>query len=263
MNAKVYGLDGKQSKSISLPHVFSEDYKPALILKAFTAKQSHMFQPHGSDPLAGLRTTAEYIGRRDAYRSGINKGIGRLPHEKTGGGGIGTVKRVPQSRGGRRSHPPKIEKVLIKALNKKEQALAMRSAIGATTRKELVEGRGHKFTAELPIVVDDKFEALKKTSEVIGVLERIGLTSDLARGRIKKVRAGQSRMRGNKHLKKKTALIVVANADVIKACRNIPGVDAITTNKLNIELLAPGSHAGRLTVWTEGAIKQVGEKYGD
>ncbi len=263
MKTKVIGLDGKETKSIDLPAVFDSEYRPDLIKRAFTAKQSRGLQPHGADVTAGLRTSATYVGRRGAFRSGINRGMARLPRVKTGGGGLGAVKRVPHAVGGRRAHPPKVEKILKKAINKKEQKLAMQSAIGATTQLELVNERGHKIEGEVPIVVDDKFEALKKTSEVIVVLQKLGLTPDLERAKEKKVRAGKSKKRGKKYKRKKSALIVVTDDASLKACRNIPGVDAVKANKLNIDLLAPGAHAGRLTVWTEGAIKQVGEAYGN
>ncbi|MGE5831375.1 MAG: 50S ribosomal protein L4, partial [Methanomicrobiales archaeon] len=36
-------------------------------------------------------------------------------------------------------------------------------------------------------------------------------------------------------------------------------VDAVSVKELNAEHLAPGTHAGRLTVWTAGAVKQLGE----
>lgn len=49
---------------------------------------------------------------------------------------------------------------------------------------------------------------------------------------------------------------------LIKASRNLPGVDVITVERLNVELLAPGTHAGRLTVWTESSLKWLGETYG-
>ena len=35
---------------------------------------------------------------------------------------------------------------------------------------------------------------------------------------------------------------------------NIAGVDCVSVNAMNINDLAPGCDAGRLTVWTESAI---------
>ena len=43
------------------------------------------------------------------------------------------------------------------------------------------------------------------------------------------------------------------------AARNLAGVDVVTVAGLNAELLAPGTHAGRLTIWSESAIRSLGE----
>jgi large subunit ribosomal protein L4e len=48
----------------------------------------------------------------------------------------------------------------------------------------------------------------------------------------------------------------------VEAARNIPGVDVATVNDLNVELLAPGAHPGRLTIWTRGAIEKLDELCG-
>lgn len=46
------------------------------------------------------------------------------------------------------------------------------------------------------------------------------------------------------------------------AFRNIPGVDTICVNRLNILRLAPGGHVGRFCIWTESAFKQLDALYG-
>ena len=59
-------------------------------------------------------------------------------------------------------------------------------------------------------------------------------------------------------------LIVVAeNKGLVNAASNLPGVDIVTVKNLNPELLAPGTHPGRLTLWTNGAIEQLGKLYGE
>merc|ERR1712079_397429 len=42
-----------------------------------------------------------------------------------------------------------------------------------------------------------------------------------------------------------------------KAFRNIPGVDTIQVDNLNLLKLAPGGHVGRFCIWTEGAIRKL------
>merc|ERR1712133_341676 len=44
--------------------------------------------------------------------------------------------------------------------------------------------------------------------------------------------------------------------------RNIPGVDAIQVDNLNLLKLAPGGHIGRFVIWTESAFKKLDGLYG-
>ncbi len=47
-----------------------------------------------------------------------------------------------------------------------------------------------------------------------------------------------------------------------RAFRNIPGVDTIQVEKLNLLKLAPGGHVGRFCIWTESAFKKLDSIYG-
>ena len=69
-------------------------------------------------------------------------------------------------------------------------------------------------------------------------------------------------MRGRRYRRGKSLLIVASKENgIFKAARNLPGVDIATPKTLNVELLAPGTHAGRLTLWTESAIKALEEAF--
>ena len=58
-------------------------------------------------------------------------------------------------------------------------------------------------------------------------------------------------------------LIVVAeNTSLFNAANNIPGVTIAKVSNLNAEMLAPGTHPGRLTLWTNGAIERLDKLYG-
>ena len=46
-----------------------------------------------------------------------------------------------------------------------------------------------------------------------------------------------------------------------KILLNFTGVEFADVGSLNVERLAPGGHAGRLTVWTESAFKKLDELY--
>merc|ERR1739842_280498 len=58
--------------------------------------------------------------------------------------------------------------------------------------------------------------------------------------------------------------LVVYDQDqgITKAFRNIPGVDTIQVDNLNILKLAPGGHVGRFVIWTESAFKKLDGLYG-
>ena len=43
--------------------------------------------------------------------------------------------------------------------------------------------------------------------------------------------------------------------------RNHAGVDVVEVNNVNAELLAPGTHAGRLTIYTKSAIEKLGDLF--
>merc|ERR1712157_128381 len=47
-----------------------------------------------------------------------------------------------------------------------------------------------------------------------------------------------------------------------KAFRNIPGVDTMQVDNLNLLKLAPGGHVGRFCIWTESAFKKLDGLYG-
>merc|ERR1712046_479595 len=58
-------------------------------------------------------------------------------------------------------------------------------------------------------------------------------------------------------------LVVYANDEGISTSfRNIPGVDVSSVERLNLLQLAPGGHFGRFCVFTESAVKRLGELFG-
>jgi large subunit ribosomal protein L4e len=193
----------------------------------------------------------------------INRGMSRLPREKTAGGGLGKVRRVPHATGGRRAHPPKTEKDYSKKINRKEYDLAFKSAVAATTRREVVSERGHIIPQEkdLPIVVEDSIQDVRKTKELSSVLNALGLSHELERTRDVKVLSGRKRMRGrgSRRQKKGVLIVVASDAGIRKAGSGIPGVNVETVKSLNIEDLAPGTHPGRLVVWSKSAVENMGD----
>ncbi|HHO57438.1 MAG TPA: 50S ribosomal protein L4 [Thermoplasmatales archaeon] len=248
--AKVYGIDGKVIQELDLPDCFNTEYRPDLIQKAVNVIRANRRQPYGASKDAG-----HYV----AWSMGPGRGMSRIPRLASGRGAFapGTVK-------GRRAHPPKPEKIWARRMNRKEMILARLSALAATANEEIVRGRGHRFQTELPIIVEEKFEKLTKTSEVLKVLENLGLMEDVMRAKEgKHIRAGKGKMRGRRYKVPKSLLIIAENKEnVKKAAGNLPGVDVISPDEINVEYLAPGGHAGRLTLYTLNALQKIGDRYG-
>ncbi len=250
----VYSLDGKPTKSIQAPDVFQTPFRADIINRAFLATVTNKIQPKGVNKKAGQRNTAESLGP--------GRGTARVPRIK--GGGTSAAHQggfAPGTRGGRQAHPPKAEKDIQKNINKKERLFAIRSAIAATANKEKVSERGHVIddVKEIPLIVVDDLEGLQKSKEVRDVFQAIGLMGDIERASIKKIRAGRGKMRGRKYKRKKSVLIVVRkNNGIFQAARNFTGVDICEVQNLSAEVLAPGGHCGRLVLWSESAITQLG-----
>jgi large subunit ribosomal protein L4e len=262
MKAHVYSIDGNPLEEIELPRQFSEEIREEVISRAVLAEQSRGYQPKGAFKLAGLQTTAEYRGRKEAYGSIKNKGISRLPREKFPKGRFGKVRIVPFSAKGRRAHPPQPRKVLVERINRKEHAKALSSAIAATGRKEIIETRGHVVSGvkEFPLIVESKFEELEKTKNVLACLRALGVEGDLERGRKKKKISGVRRSRRGGCVRPKSLLVVVGNGSkVARAARNLAGVDVRSVGELDVSSLAPGTHTGRLTLWSKRAIEELGK----
>lgn len=206
--------------------------------------------------MAGKRTTAE--------SRGTGSGISRVPRIK---GGSGRAKFAPSTVGGRQPQPPTAQKKIVKHIPKKEAHLALLSAIAATANKATVKSRGHAIgnVPQIPLVVTDEIAELKRTKDFEATLACLGLADDVSRVRdSRKIRAGKGKRRGRKMKQAVGPLIVVAEDKGLRdAAANVPGVDVALVNALNTELLAPGTHPGRLTVWTCGAIAQLCKTFGE
>ncbi|MCX8149883.1 MAG: 50S ribosomal protein L4 [Candidatus Bathyarchaeota archaeon] len=251
---QIFDLQGKPAGETTLPALFETPLRPDVIKRAVLSIQSHRLQPQGRDPMAGKRTSAE--------SRGTGMAIARIPRQKGGGG---KAAFAPGTVGGRQAHPPRAEAKIVKAIPKKEKRLALLSAIAATASKELVASRGHKVESvpAIPLVVVDSLAELTKAKDVEETLTNLGLSSDISRVReSRKIRAGKGKRRGRKMKQAVGPLIVVAeNKGVVKAASNLPGVDVVTVKNLNAEILAPGTHPGRLTLWTNSAIEQLAKLY--
>merc|ERR1712085_34267 len=49
---------------------------------------------------------------------------------------------------------------------------------------------------------------------------------------------------------------------IVRALRNIPGVETASVDSLNLLTVAPGGNFGRFIIWTESAFKKLNDIYG-
>ena len=260
MKAIIYTIQGRKKAELTqLPKVFETPLRPDVIKRAVLAEQSWKRQPKGVSPLAGRLVSVENWGP--------GRGVARVPRMK--GSHTPSAQRaafIPMARGGHKAHPPHAEKKIIEKINRKEHLLALKSAIAYTAKKEYVAKRGHRFDENLsfPIIIETKAEEIKKTRDALQMLQNVGVGRDLIRAKLGiHIRAGKGKLRGRRYKKPIGPLIVVGDTgcNLIKAANNIPGVTVAPVKRLNTELLAPGTHPARLTVWTEGAINILNELF--
>lgn len=250
----VYDLDGKKKAIVDLPRIFNIKPRIDIIRKAIEVSFSRTKQIQGRDKRAGLRVTA--------LSWGTGHGMSRAP--RISGSGFPTARnvgRVPYAVGGRVAHPIKCEKKIIKRLNRKTYKLAIISAISASGNRDWVKKRGHIIDnlPEIPLVIDDKIQTIKKTAIIYNILSELGLREDLLKvQKAKKIRAGKGKRRGRKYKSKKSLLIVIKDDfGLVKASRNIPGVDVSKFENLSIQNLAPGGNPGRLILWVQSAFNEL------
>lgn len=251
---KVLALDGSVKSELPIPAIFSSDIRPDLVKRAVLSSQSARIQPRTSDYLAGKKNTAESLG--------VGLDLARVPRIH----GANRAAFVPNVIGGRVAFPAQLEKIYHERINNKERLVALKSAIAATANPKMVVARGHAVAegTAFPFVVTDDLKGLKKAAEFREFLQKVSLWSDVERAKAGiKERSGRGKTRGRRWIKPKSILVV---ADELKptlrlATRNFTGVEFADVNSLNVERLAPGGHAGRLTVWTESAFKRLDELY--
>lgn len=250
----VYDLDGKKKVLVDTPRIFSIKPRKDLIRKASEISFSKNKQVQGRNKRAGLRNTAKGWG--------TGHGISRAPRIK--GSGFPTARnvgRVPFAKGGRRAHPIKTEKIVKKKINKKVNKLSLISAISASGDLDWVKNRGHLVdkVPEIPLVIDDKIQTVKKTKLMYSILSELGLEDELVKVKEgKKIRAGKGKRRGRKYKNKKSILVVIKDDfGIVKASRNIPGVDVVKFENLSIANLAPGGLSGRLILWAQSAFNDL------
>lgn len=260
MKADILSTEGQKIREIELPECFSVEVREDIIKKVELTRKK---QPYAPSPLAGKKASASGKIRhaRRRWKTAYGHGISRVPRKifwRRGDRFYWQGATIASTRGGRRAHPPKIER-REKKINKKERLLALRSAIAATASLEFLkkkyetigEFKDKPKLPKLPLIVESKILQLK-TKEFFSVLKKIlNKFYDIAI-KSKKIRAGKGKSRGRRYKKNAGLLFVLSEEEKYK----IRGIDIKRADKLNVYDLASGS-PGRLVIYTENAIKSL------
>ncbi len=261
MKTKVLDLKGTEKGNIDLPKGFSVKVREDVVARVLEARKTQ--QPYSPSPVAGKQHSAKgkLVHRRKVWRSGYGRGNSRVPRKifsQKGSQFNWEAAEVPQAKGGMRAHPPKILHFLKKIkINKKENKIAFESALSATASEKYVLGKYsslEKLDKKFPFVVS--ISEKSKAKDLIKGLKNI-LGEELFSVAIKKksIRAGRGKVRGRKYKSNAGMLLVVGNEEEVKTT----GFDIVNVKELKIEDLAQGG-LGRLVVYTEKAVKELGEK---
>lgn len=249
------GLDGKGSSSVALPLAFSTPVRPDLILRAVVAARTHRRQPYGTSPTAGLRHSVEWSGK--------GRGVARTPRLMDSMRGA----QAPNTVGGRPAHPPRVDKIWGKKINRKERRLAFASALAATREPRLATARGHEVPhgLHLPLVLDDAAEEIRSVVDARALLERLKLWTDIERARdgTHLHRSGRARRRGRVRRTPRSVLFVTSAPGKALGFRNLAGVDIVPVPRLATEDLAPGGTPGRLTLFSRRAVESLRTRLGE
>jgi len=151
-------------------------------------------------------------------------------------------------------------------VNRNQRRYAIVSAIAASGIPSVVMSKGHLIeeVPEFPLVVSDKIQEYNKTKQAVQFLRSIKAWNDIEKVyKSKRLRAGKGKMRDRRRVQRLGPVIVYGNdSGLTKAFRNIPGIETINVEKLNLLRLAPGGHVGRFVIWTESAFRKLDELYG-
>ncbi|KAJ8913549.1 hypothetical protein NQ315_017100 [Exocentrus adspersus] len=235
----VYNEKSEEIKetTLALPAVFKAPIRPDVVNFVHQQVSMNHRQPYCVSDKAGHQTSAESWG--------TGRAVARIPRVRGGGthrSGQGAFGNM--CRGGRMFAPTKPWRRWHRRVNINQRRYALASAVAASGIPALVLSKGHVIDQipELPLVVSDKVQEFNKTKQAVQFLRRIKAWAD-----VQKVYKSQ-RFRAGKGLR--------------RAFRNIPGIDLLSVEKLNLLKLAPGGHVGRFVIWTESAFQRLDKLFG-
>merc|ERR1711950_54926 len=219
---------------VCLPAVFKAPIRPDIVSFIHHEVAKNHRQAYAVNRDAGHQTSAESWG--------TGRAVARIPRVRGGGthrSGQGAFGNM--CRGGHMFAPTKVYRRWHRRVNVQQKRYAMCSAIAATG-----------------------VQSYTKTKEAYILLKRTKAYNDVDQVcKTKRMRAGKGKMRNRRRIMKRGPLVIYdQDQGLTRAFRNLPGVETLSVDNLNILKLAPGGHVGRFCIWTESAFKKLDSLYG-
>ena len=261
MRAKILDINGKEKGTIELPKYFESDIRADIVAKVLELKKRQ--QPYAPSPVAGKQHSAKglIVHARHVWRSGYGRGQSRVPRKifsRKGSQFNWAAAEVPNAKGGMRAHPPKITQFLNELkINKKELKVAFASAIAATASERYILKKYssiEKIDKKAPFVISSEITKLK-TKQILEELKAVLGNLYSVSIKEKSIRAGRGKMRGRKYKSTAGMILVIGNDEQFKTKL----FDVKKAKEVSVVDLAQGG-LGRVAVYTEKAIKNLGEK---
>merc|ERR1712212_835045 len=238
---------------------FRAPVRPDIVSMIHNEVAKNRRQPYCVSEPAGHQTSAESWG--------TGRAVARIPRVRGGGTHrSGQAAFGNMCRGGRMYAPTKTWRRWHRRCNITQRRYAVCSALAASAIPSLLMARGHKVESipEVPVVVTNSIESLTKTKAAVALLKGLNAYEDVEKcQQSKQIRSGKGKMRNRRYVMRRGPLVIYNEDHGIKqAFRNLPGVELISVDRLNLLKLSPGSHLGRFCIWSEGAFQKLDSIYG-
>ncbi len=263
MKLSIIDKTGKKTGDYELN--IKSDIREDIYKKAVNSERSLFRQSYGADPLAGKKNAIHLSKRRRKLRTTYGRGGSRTPKKVMWSRGtqfrfVGAF--ASNTVGGRRAHPPKPQKILLKDLNNKEWLLALKTGLVASMTPEIVS-KLQKVSPKYPFVLNDDFEQISKTKEMKEALATLGFEEELARISEKSIKPGKATMRNRKYKIRRGPLLVFSSVEspALKSARNIQGVDVMTPDLLMAADFGMSEKPGRTVLFTKAALEEFMEVF--
>lgn len=256
----VYSDSKPATQHVTLPGVFTSPIRSDIVQDVHTRMAKNKRQAYSVSKYAGHQTSAESWG--------TGRAVARIPRVAGGGthrAGQGAFGNM--CRGGRMFAPTKTWRRWHRKIAVGQKRFALTSSLAASALPALVMARGHRIEQipEVPLVIDNKtIDNIDKTSKAVALLKSLNALNDVEKVKdSRKLRAGKGKMRNRRYVQRRGPLVVYnEKTPLVKAFRNLPGVELACVTRLNLLQLAPGGHLGRFVIWTKDAFERLDSIYG-